>query len=260
MGIFNKKVILVSVDGMRPDGFTSCGNPFTEEMMKLGSYTLEAKTVMPSVTLPCHTSLFLGVPPERHGTVTNSYVTPVHPVTGLFEKIAQAGGENAMYYGWEPLRDVARPGSLRYAEFIHSYSADATDGLLTDAALRRLRSDRPDFLFLYMVETDEKGGHDSGWMTPTYLSYVSAAVDNIRRVYEEFGEEYTIIVTADHGGHDRSHGTAMPEDTTIPMFFIGKDFTPGKALEGVTILDIAPTVTAVMGIPAPREWEGRSLI
>ena len=43
------KVILVSIDGMRPDGVIQCGNPYVEELMKTGSYTLEAKTVMPSV-------------------------------------------------------------------------------------------------------------------------------------------------------------------------------------------------------------------
>ena len=30
-----EKVILISIDGMRPDGFLACGNPFTEEMMKI---------------------------------------------------------------------------------------------------------------------------------------------------------------------------------------------------------------------------------
>ena len=110
-----------------------------------------------------------------------------------------------------------------------------------------------------MVETDEKGGHDHGWMTPEYLAVVNAAIDNVRRVWEKFHDEYTIIVTADHGGHDRGHGTDMPEDTTIPMFFIGDDFTPGRELAGVTILDLAPTIAAVMGIPAAPEWEGRDV-
>ena len=41
---------------------------------------------------------------------------------------------------------------------------------------------------------------------------------------ERLGEEYTVIITADHGGHDRMHGTDMAEDMTIPMFFIGADF------------------------------------
>ena len=35
------KVILVSIDGMRPDGVMQCGNPFVEELMKKGAYTLE---------------------------------------------------------------------------------------------------------------------------------------------------------------------------------------------------------------------------
>ena len=254
------KVILFSIDGMRPDGLMQCGNPYVQELMKTGSYCLKARSAQPSVTLPCHMTMFHSVPPMRHGITTNTYVPQMRPVSGLFEQISMAGGNSAMFYGWEPLRDVARPGSLKNAEYRWAYSAENTDAYLTGRALECIRRDHPDFVFLYMVETDEKGGHDSGWMTPTYLSYVSAAVDNIRRVYEEFGEEYTIIVTADHGGHGRAHGTDMPEDTTIPMFFIGKDFEAGKALNGVSILDIAPTVADVMGIVAPREWEGRSII
>ncbi|MBR2460595.1 MAG: alkaline phosphatase family protein [Clostridia bacterium] len=255
-----KKVILISIDGMRPDGFLQCGNPFIGKMMETSSYTLEGKTVFPSVTLPCHTSLFHSVPPERHCTTTNTYIAPVHPITGLFEQIKHAGGVSAMYYGWEPLRDVSRPGSLVFSEYIHSYSAEATDGILTDRALERIRSDRPDFVFLYMVETDEKGGHDHGWMTAEYLNCVNAAIDNVRRVWEEFGEEYTVVVTADHGGHARSHGTSMKEDMTIPMFYMGKDFPKGRILADTTILDIAPTVAKVMGIAIPHEWEGKAMI
>ena len=48
----DKKVILISIDGMRPDGLMACGNPFVQELLKLGSYTLDARTVFPSVTLP----------------------------------------------------------------------------------------------------------------------------------------------------------------------------------------------------------------
>ena len=30
----NRKVVLISIDGMRPDGLLQCGNPFVEELMK----------------------------------------------------------------------------------------------------------------------------------------------------------------------------------------------------------------------------------
>lgn len=254
------KVILISVDGMRPDGFLRCGNPYITEMMKNACYTLDGRTVLPSVTLPCHMSLFHSTTPQRHGITTNLYLPMARPIDGLFEQLKNAGKECAMYYGWEPLRDVARPGSLRYSEYIHSYSEESTDTALTDRALARIRQSSPDFVFLYLVETDEKGGHDNGWMSEAYLRRISLAVDNIRRVLEACGDSYTVIVTADHGGHDRTHGTALAEDMTVPMFYFGKAFPPGKGFSGGSILDIAPTVAKLMGVPCSPEWEGAALV
>lgn len=253
------KVILISIDGMRPDGALACGHPFVDTMRKMGAFALDAKTVMPSVTLPCHMSMFHSVPPERHGITTNLYMPQVRPVNGLFEQISRCGGVCAMYYGWEPLRDIGRPGSLKFAEYLDSYSEAATDGLLTDRAMARIEHSKPDFVFLYMVETDERGGHDCGWMTDTYLRYVHDAIENVRRVYEAFGGEYSVIVTADHGGHDRGHGSNMPEDMTIPMFFLGSRFPAGTELTDVSILDVAPTIADLMGVPCAPEWEGKSL-
>ena len=85
------KVILISIDGMRPDGVMQCGNPYVKELMKTASYTLDAKTVFPSVTLPCHMSMFHSVPPERHGITTNLYMPPVRPISGLFEQVKSSG-------------------------------------------------------------------------------------------------------------------------------------------------------------------------
>ena len=254
------KVILISIDGMRADAVRACGNPFAETMMQIGSYTLNASSMMPSVTLPCHMSIFHSVPPMRHGILTNTYTPPVRPISGLFEQVHNAGKTAAMFYGWEPLRDVARPGSLETAEYLRAYAQEHTDGVLTERALKTIESLEPDFIFLYMVETDEKGGHDSGWMTETYLDYVSHGIENVRRVYEAAGDKYTIIVTADHGGHDRAHGTDLPEDMIIPMFFIGPMFEAGKELSGLSLIDLAPTVAEILQVPVAREWEGQSIV
>lgn len=257
--IVMKKVILISIDGMRPDGLKACGSPYLAELEKKSSYTYTAQTVMPSITLPCHMSMFHSVPPERHGTMGNLYMPPVHPVKSLFDQIQGAGKTSAMYYGWEPLRDVARPGTLVAAEYIHSYSFEHTDGMLTDRALAYIEKAKPDFVFLYMVETDEKGGHDTGWMSDTYLEYIRLAIENVKKVMDSVGDEYTVIVTADHGGHDRGHGLDCPEDMTIPMLFCGKNFKPDTELSSVSILDIAPTIADCLNISKPREWEGKSL-
>lgn len=255
-----KKVILISIDGMRPDGLRQCNNDFLNELTEKSSYTFNAKTVFPSITLPCHLSMFHSVPPQRHGTLSNDYVVPVRPVRGLFEELKANNKKCAMYYGWENLRDIGRPGSLIESEYINAYSFEHTDGMLTQRALDYINLASPDFVFLYMVETDEKGGHDAGWMSETYLDYIRCAIDNVKKVIEEVGDEYTVIVTADHGGHERTHGTDEPEDMTIPMFYYGEDFIAGKELENVSILDIAPTIADIMGIIPPREWEGKTLV
>ena len=254
------KVILISIDGMRPDGLKMCGNEYLDGILKQSSYTFDAKTVYPSITLPCHISMFHSVPPERHGTTSNTYVVPVRPVSGLFEQLKMAGKKSTMYYGWEPLREIGRPGSLTASEYINAYSFEHTDGMLTNRALEYIKLAKPDFVFLYMVETDEKGGHDAGWMSKTYLSYIRCAMDNVQKVIEEAGDEYTIIVTADHGGHDRIHGTDLPEDMTIPMIFYGDAFEKNKELKDISILDLAPTIAQIMSLDVPREWEGKSIL
>ena len=137
---------------------------------------------------------------------------------------------------------------------------ESVDTLLTDEALMRIEKSHPDFVFLYMVDTDEKGGHDNGWMSDAYLKRISTALDTVKRVIEKCADEYTVIIMSDHGGHNRSHGTDLPEDMVIPFFFIGERFEKGRVLDGVSLLDIAPTITDVMGIPKVAEWEGKSII
>ena len=252
----NNKVILISIDGMRPDGMQKCGNPFVAELEKRCAYTYAASSMNPSVTFPCHFSMTHSVTPERHGILTNTYVPQVRPVSGIFEKIKAVGGVSAMFYGWEPLRDIANPGTLKFATYINAYMKESSDTALTDEAIKIIDENHPDFVFLYMVETDEKGGHDNVWMSEEYLRRVSIAIDNAKRVIDRYSDEYSVIIMADHGGHDRSHGTTMPEDMTIPLFFLGKSFTPGVIEKPLSLLDIAPTIAKLMGIEPEREWMG----
>lgn len=255
----DKKVILISIDGMCPDGLAQCGNPYVEELKKTSAHALDARTVFPSVTLPCHMSMFHSVAPDRHGTTTNTYMPPVRPFNGLFEQIRLMGGVSGLFYGWEQIRDVARPGSLNHAVYLEHSADPHTDVILTDAALKYIETAHPDFVFLYLVQTDE-AGHATGWMSQNYLDYLSTAIDCVKRVIDTYGDEYTVLITADHGGHDRTHGTTMDEDMTIPMFFHGPEFEAGKALAGVTMLDLTPTIAKIMNVPFVKEWEGNPLV
>lgn len=44
------------------------------------------------------------------------------------------------------------------------------------------------------------------------------------------------------------------------VYLVVKEFTFGKELKNMHILDISPTIVDVMGLDAPREWEGKSVL
>lgn len=257
----SQKVLLILVDGMRPDAIDACPHPFLRELRKESAYSMKASTVMPSVTLPCHASLFLSVGPERHGITTNVWMPQVRPIVSLGDAVHQAGKRAAMYYNWEELRDLNRPGSLIHSEYhnMERTGGLASDRLLTEHTLACIREDDPDFIFLYLGYTDE-AGHSKGWMTAHYLEAVAGASACIETLYRALPEGWSMIVTADHGGHDRGHGLDIPEDMTIPVYFAGAPFEKGKELPGVSIKDIAPTIAKIMDFAPPREWEGASVV
>ena len=255
-----EKVILILIDGMRTDGLLSCGSDYVNVLKEQSTYTLNGKSVFPPVTLPCHVSLFHSVPPQRHGTLTNDFAIPVRPVSGLFETIHGAGKKATMFYSWEKLRDIGTTGCLDAAEFLRIQSFDSVDCRLTDKAISYVNENKPDFVFLYLGETDDIGGHKFGWMSAEYLEFIRVAMDCVKKVVDAVGDEYTVVVTADHGGHDRTHGTEIDEDMIIPMFFRGDKFAENKELPTVSLLDIAPTVAEVMEIKIPDDWEGKSIL
>lgn len=254
----NQKVLLILVDGMRPDSLE--GIQFAERLLARSAYTMHARTVFPSITLPCHMSLFHSVDPQRHGISTNTYTPQVRPVNGICEQLALAKKSSAFFYDWQELRDLVRPGSLDIGFYYRGYQP-GTSEILANETIRHLTGDRPDFVFLYFGLPDHMG-HScrSGWMGPEYLQSVREVWEQIERVLSAAGDDYTVIITADHGGHDRVHGTDTPEDMTIPVICCGKMFQPGEIQREVNIKDLAPTVVKLIGAEPAVEWEGAALI
>jgi predicted AlkP superfamily pyrophosphatase or phosphodiesterase len=251
-----KKVVLFLVDGMRPDGLVQANTPVMDKLMESGAYTLNARTVMPSMTLPCHMSLFHSVLPERHGVTTNIYTPQVRPVPGLFEVIHGAGLKAVMFHSWDELRDLARPGSIH--TMLYSKDPQEVEGTgetpLIDMTVTWLSQNAFDFAFVYLGYLDVVG-HAYGWMSERYLQAVAHADACIGRVLAVLPEETTILVTSDHGGHDQTHGTPSVEDMTIPFMMVGANI-PKCQLENVTITDIAPTIAKLLELKPPKEWIG----
>lgn len=253
------RTLLILVDGMRPDALTNI--PVAQKIIGRSLSTMTAQTVMPSVTLPCHISLFHSVDPSRHGTTTNTYAPQVRPINGLFEVLNAARKKSALFYGWEQIRDVARPGSLTFSCFKRGgeFGYYHVGQYLTDEAIKLLNETNIDFTFLYFGHPDA-AGHGSGWMGEEYMESVKTSWDNIEKVIDSLPDDYAVIITADHGGHDRTHGTDLPEDMIIPIIMLGNGIDTSLDISGANIKDIAPTVVKLLGVDPDPEWEGKSLI
>ncbi len=254
------KVILISIDGLRADAPKVCGNLFVEELEKMSAYTYNAASVYPPVTLPCHYTMSYSVLPEEHKVVSNAFGGHIVPAKSIFKKVREADGVTAMFYGWEELRDIARPSELIFSTYIHSEKYESVDTVLTDKAAELISAEKPDFVFLYMVDTDDKGGHQNGWMSDEYLRRASVAFDNVKRIIEEFGDEYDVVVMSDHGGHDDWHGSNIPEDMVVPLYVYGKEVKCGEIEGPVSLLDIAPTIAHLLGIENDPNWKGTAIL
>lgn len=253
------KVQLILVDGMRPDSLSACGNPYVEKLLSESLYSMNTRTVMPSVTLPCHMSLFHSVDPTRHGITTNLFMPQVRPINGICEQL-KATKKCGIFYNWEELKDLARPGSLAASAFYSGrrYGYDAANLMVTDASIRAMKDLDLDFTFTYLGWVDS-AGHDAGWMGEEYLRSVSESFKCIEKLIETAPEGTITIVIADHGGHDRTHGTELPEDMLIPVIIHGAGLT-GEIDKPTSIKDIAPTIVKILGCENAPEWEGTSII
>jgi predicted AlkP superfamily pyrophosphatase or phosphodiesterase len=250
----------VTIDGARPDAIAQTRSPNIKEIQSRGSATMQANSVFPSVTLPCHTSIFHSVPPDRHGILMNTWQPMAKPVPGLIEIAHQHNKHSAFFYNWENLRDLNRPGNLEHSYFLNSaevYPPDSHgDHLIAEAANNYISTSFPDFAFVYFGTLDVFG-HAFGWMSDKYLEQLGLVDEALGLLLDHLPKDSTILVLSDHGGHERNHGTDSFEDMTIPWIISGPGIRAGHAIMSpVSLMDTAPTLAQIMGLDAPKEWEG----
>lgn len=249
-------LVFVMIDGLRPDALALIDCPTLRGLMQRGAYTLRARSVMPSITLPCHMSIFHSVPPTRHGVTNNIYQPMARPVPGLVDLAKAADKRCSFIHNWEPLRDLNRPETLETSIYRNTaYTIDGDDWV-AEIAAEHIRRDTPDFLFVYLGTVDTVG-HVYGWMSDEYLRQAERADRNLAAVVAALPQSAHILVQADHGGHERTHGTEMPEDMNIPWIIAGPAIKVGYEIQGeVSLLNSAPSMAHLLGLSSHRDWEG----
>ena len=260
-----RHVVVVSIDGLRADAIEAAGARNLQRMMREGAYTLEAQTISPSKTLPSHTSMLTGVSPAKHGITWNSDRTDDVgrvKVPTIFDLADSTGLGVAAFFGKAKFHHLM--GGSR-SDFRASAPVGAEVLLaprMVEDVERYLKYRRPHLLFVHIADPDI-AGHSIGWMSYPYRAAVrraDAAVGRILRAARaRYGDDMVLIVTADHGGHGRTHGTDETVDKTIPWIAWGKGIVPGRISREVDTYDTAATVLWLLGIPRPDFWDGHAV-
>jgi arylsulfatase A-like enzyme len=136
------------------------------------------------------------------------------------------------------------------------------DLVLAEHAARHLADKKPDFTFVYLERTD-KIGHKFGYMSREYLTAIETADRAVGRIVDELKaldllDQYTIIIQSDHGGIDYQHTRVIPDVMTVPWIAAGPDIIGSHTIAAdVSVLDTAPTLARIIGIPLHPSWEGK---
>ena len=259
------RAIIISVDGLRPDVLLRARAGNIRRLMDEGTFTMWARTVPQSITLPSHTSMLTGVTPERHGVLWNGDITwPAYPdAPTIFELAKQAGYTTAMVTGKSKFVALARPGSLDWASV-----ASASDDDVAGRAIAILREYRPGVLVIHFPGADG-AGHSKGWGTADQIAAIEkidkalgtvlAAMDALR-----LRESTVIILSADHGGAGKSHGPSDPRSRHIPWICVGPgvrknyDLTQDATLT-VNTYDTFATACFFLGLRPTVKLDGKPI-
>jgi predicted AlkP superfamily pyrophosphatase or phosphodiesterase len=264
-GRVSDHLIVVSIDGLRPDAIDRFKVPTLSRLMREGRHASDAQTIELSLTLPSHTSMLTGVDSDQHGVTWNSNETAslgFVKVPTIFGLAREAGFNTAAFFSKTKFEHLEVPSTLDYSQGPtrgpFPWSSARTLGLVE----RHLRTASPNLLFVHFADVDY-AGHSFGWMGFTYgsaLRDVDRALARLLTVADSrFGVgQYTLIVTADHGGHGTTHGTTDKADMTIPWIVWGEGVKRGESLAGIHTMDTAATALWVLGVAVPENWTGRA--
>jgi predicted AlkP superfamily pyrophosphatase or phosphodiesterase len=248
------KVAVISVDGLRADAVAKTELPNLRGLVARGAFTYAARSVTPSETLPGHASMLSGEEPKVH-KITSDW-DGYRPEKGFIAvptafAVAKAVGlRTAMVVGKGKLQHLAPPGTVDTFVLAERGDADVANEAIVQAGASF------DLLFVHFPDVDS-AGHAGGWMSTTYLEALARLDEALGRLLAALPPETTVILTADHGGKDHSHGRDIPEDTTVPWIVAGpKVARRGEIASRVRQTDTAATALWVFGLSLPSGCAG----
>lgn len=248
------RAVVISIDGLRPDALTEANTPSILALAGRGAYTWAAQTVFPSTTLPSHASMLTGVEPSSHGITFDEYRQAFTLQTRTVFALARAAGKRVVVVvGKDKFRQLVVADSVD--SFVQATRGD--DDVVNEAIV--LLPLGFDLLFVHLPQVD-LAGHASGWLSDAYVAQLRQTDAAVGRLLSQLPPSANVILTADHGGQAKEHGTREACDMTIPWIAAGPRIQhKGVLTRPVRTVDTALTVLSLLGLPAPANVAGKTV-
>jgi arylsulfatase A-like enzyme/thioredoxin-like negative regulator of GroEL len=270
-------VVLVTIDTLRADrvgayGHAGARTPAMDRLARDGVRFDRAYATAP-ITLTSHASLMTGRYPPGHAARHNGMRLDLKTPT-IAEAFARAGFKTAAFVTAFPLD--RRFGLIKGFEEYHDRMPRGADGrianerpgrLAVDEALAWLGDHQADrvFLWVHLFEPHAPYGNPSDpaqARRPALARYdedIAEADAQVARLLAAFGTRGAplAIVTSDHGEAFGEHGeishSLFTYDTTlrVPLIVSGGAAEKGGVVAvAVSLVDVAPTIASLAGLPA----------
>lgn len=280
-----KRVILIGVDGMSPNGINNANTPNMDALVKEGSSTFIARAVLPTSSSPNWASMIMGAGPDLHGVTSNDWEPNKQTIklkcTGkkgngkdskmwptIYGVLREQKPNSKIYcfHDWWDYGRLLEPGVCNKKKGPGLYGLIFGKGnrIAINRAKRVVKKKDFDFIFVHLDHVDHAGHHD-GHGTPQYydaVAYADVLIGEVIQAVKDAGieDETIIMVTADHGGIGKGHGGNTPEEVNIPWILKGPDISSGYTVnDEVNTYDTAHTLARIFGVEPPPCWIGKCI-
>lgn len=267
-----KHVVLIASDGFSAEVMAANPGKFPniEKLFKRGSYSLEARSVLPSSSAINWATLLMGAPSEMHGftdwgsktpEVKPAYVNEYGIFPGIFGEVRRQipAAVTGVFYSWEGIGYLFE----KKAVDVDYYSKD-DDALLATKAVEFIAQKKPTLTFVCFAEPDH-AGHTKGWMSEDYVracqkidSLVGVVVNCVDNQLDP--KSTAIIYTSDHGGIGTGHGGKTMNEMQVPYVMVGRGIPMDHKIPSIVMkYDNAPTIADMLRVKSPEQWRGKSI-
>lgn len=286
-------VILVTVDTLRADRIGCYGHPTvktpTIDAFAASGVRFERCVAQTPLTLPSHTTILTGTLPVFHGIRDNGGFIASPELVTLAEVFKDRGYETGAFvaaYVLDSKWGLGQGFDTYYDKFdlsrferISLGEVQRPAGEVIDQALAWLegRTDRKFFAWVHLYDPHTPytppEPFKSEYPQNPYLGEIAYADSELGRLWDfvvrsGLRDRVLLVFAADHGESlgehgESTHGFFVYQGAVhVPLIFV----TPFRRLQGlvrsevVTLADIMPTVCEMVGLPAPPQVQGRSLV